>query len=212
MPDSSALNLRGEFLLSPISFSADSLTSVALHQRTEYLAAQAEEMTSKLQYRSAQLTDRPVLNVNASYGLKNGFIPNLDILRGNWVAGVQLQVPLYEGGLTGYKEQEAQATMNESNAHVIDVEQQIAAEVRQTISDLHASQNKLETAVLQVQEAAEALSIAQKRFDAGAVSNLDVLDAETALSQAHLLRLRSLYEFVTSRYALDRAVGTPIWK
>lgn len=210
--DSLALNLRGEFALIPVNVDPDSLKSTALRQRPEILSARAEEMTSTLQFRAARLSEMPIVSVNASYGVKNGFIPNLDILRGNWVAGVELRVPLYEGGLTDYKEQEAQATMDGSSAHVMDVERQISSEVNQSVSDLQAAQNKLETAVLQVQQASEALSIAQKSYDAGAVSNLDVLDAETALSQANLFRLRSLYEFVTSRYGLERAIGTAIWK
>ncbi len=210
--DSVQLALRGNFTPTVVSLNADSLLSVALRQRPEIRSAQAAEITSSLQYRSVKLSDMPVVSVNGSYGVKNGFIPNLDILRGNWVAGIELRVPLYEGGVTGYKEQEAEATLNGSRAHVADVERQVSEEVRQSISDLRAAQAKLETAALQVEQATAALDIAQKSYEAGTVSNLDVLDAETALSQANLFRVRALYEFVSSRYGLDRAIGTAIWK
>ncbi len=212
MPDSVPLNLRGDFTLTSVSLNTDSLVAQALRQRPEVLAAEATKMTSSLQYQSVRLADRPVVSVNGSYGVKNGYIPNLDILRGNWVAGIELQVPLYEGGITGYKEQEAEATLNGSTAHVADVERQVTAEVKQSISDLRAAQDKIQTATLQVEQATAALDIAQRSYDAGTVSNLDVLDAETALSQANLYRLRALYEFVTSRYGLERSIGTAIWR
>jgi len=212
LSESTPLNLRGEFLLTPVSLDSDSLTAVALRQRTEYKEAQSGELTAKLQYQLAQKSDMPTLNVNALYGVKNGYIPNLDVLHGNWVAAIDLQVPIYEGGNTGYREEEAQATLSGSQAHITDVERQIAAEVRQAISDMRAAEGKLEATSLQVQQAKDALSIAQRSFDAGTVSNLDVLDAETSLSQAHLFRLRALYEYVTSRYTLEHAIGTPIWR
>ena len=211
LPDSTPLNLRGEFHLAPTALDTDSLTSIALVQRTDYQQAQSEEQTAKLQYQLAEKSDMPILALNASYGIKNGFIPNLNVLRGNWVAGIDLEVPLYEGGNTGYKEEEAQANLRGSEAHVNDTKLQIAADVRQAISDVHAAEGKLDATSLEVQQAKDALSIAQRRFDAGTVSNLDVLDAETSLSQAHLLRLRALYQYVSSRYALEYAIGTPIW-
>ncbi len=211
IPDSVNLNLRGDFTLMPVGLNRDSLIAVALRQRPEVLAAQAVQMTSNLQFRSVKLADMPVVSINGAYGVKNGYIPNLDILRGNWVAGIDLRIPLYEGGITGYKEQEAEATLNGSTAHLADVERQVSAEVKQSISDVRASGDKLQSAALQVEQATAALDIAQKSYDTGTVSNLDVLDAETALSQANLFRLRALYEFVTSRYALERAIGTAIW-
>jgi outer membrane protein len=212
LPDSTPLKLNGEFLTSSLSLDSDSLTDLALRQRPDYLASRQAEKTAGLQYRLSQVSDMPTLNVNAAFGVKNGFIPNLDILRGNWVAGVQVQVPLYKGGKTEYQEEEAQAALDGSRDHTSDLERQIHSEVRQAISDLSAARDKLEATALQVKQAEDALSIAQKRYDAGTVSNLDVLDAETSLSQAHLLRLRALYAFVTSRYALDHAIGTKVWQ
>ncbi len=212
VPESTPVNLRGRFEVEPVNLNTDSLVALAMQQRPEYRAAQSEVQTATLQFRLAQVSDLPTLNVNAAYGVKNGYIPNLDILHGNWVAGVELQVPLYEGNRTQYKEEEAQATLGGSQAHVTDVERQITSDVRQAVSDVRTAMGKLATSLLQVQQATDALSIAQKRYDAGTVNNLDVLDAETSLSQAHLLRLRAQYEYVSSRYALERSVGSPIWK
>ncbi len=211
VPDSAAVRLRGDFQIVPVSSNPDSLTAVALQQRPEYLGAKSEAQTASLQYRLSRVSDMPTLNVNAAYGVKNGYIPNLDILRGNWVAGIELSVPLYEGNKTKYQEEEAEATLSGSQAHVNDVGRQILAEVRQAISDVRSAGEKLQRSTLQIEQATQALSIAQKRYDAGTVSNLDVLDAETSLAQAHLLQLKALYDYVSSRYGLERAIGTKIW-
>ena len=43
------------------------------------------------------------------------------------------------------------------------------------------------------------------------VPNLDLLDAETTLSQAKLIRLRAFYDYTMSLYALDRTTGRKVW-
>jgi outer membrane protein len=58
-----------------------------------------------------------------------------------------------------------------------------------------------------VRRAEAAVSLADVRYQAGVVTNLDVLDAQTSLQEARLLRLRAEYEVVRSRYELERAVG-----
>ena len=89
----------------------------------------------------------------------------------------------------------------------LDVARQVEGDVQQALANLRASQDKLATSELQVEQADTALSLAETRYRAGVITNLEVLDAQTALAEARLLRLRTQYAFVQSRYALERAVG-----
>jgi outer membrane protein TolC len=66
---------------------------------------------------------------------------------------------------------------------------------------------KIKTSALQVEQAKEALAIATVRYESGVITNLDLLDAETALAQSELLYLEALYQQVISGYALERAIG-----
>ena len=81
----------------------------------------------------------------------------------------------------------------------------------QALANLRASRNKLATADLQVEQADTALSLANTRYRAGVITNLEVLDAQTALAQARLFRVRTQYAFVRSRYELERAIGAKPW-
>jgi len=62
-----------------------------------------------------------------------------------------------------------------------------------------------------VTQAEEAVATAKARYEAGVATNLDVLDAQTSLSNARLARLGAHYEYVTSRYALEKATGARPW-
>jgi outer membrane protein TolC len=67
--------------------------------------------------------------------------------------------------------------------------------------------SKVQISEVQLQQAHEAVSIARTRYETGSVTNLDLLDAETAESSARLMNLQALYRFVISKYELSRAVG-----
>ena len=73
------------------------------------------------------------------------------------------------------------------------------------------SLEKIENSAVQVAQAEAALAQAQAQYDAGVATNLDVLDVQTALSGAKLIRLRAIYEYMVGMNALDKATGKKIW-
>lgn len=207
LPVDAEIRLRGEFIPVAVDINIDSLTAVAKKQRVELVQAHDAERSAELQVHVASLHDMPALKVDLTYGLKNGYFPNLDVLRGNWVAAVEASVPIFNGYRTRSEEQEAQANLRASEAHTRDLERSIFTEVQQAASDVQTSTEKLKTSAVQVDEAKEALSIATVRYGSGVITNLDLIDAETALAQAELLNLEALYQQVLSGYAMERAIG-----
>jgi outer membrane protein len=202
----------GSFAFTPVVRNEDSLVALAYQQRPDILTALNDEESARLQMQVVNAADLPSVNVGVNYGLKNGYMPNLDVLRGNVAASVRFRIPITEGGRTGHQEEEAEATLRAARARTTDLKQQIALEVSQSLSDLNSATEKVGTSELQVRQAREALEIARKRYDAGAITNLDLLDAETSLQQAELLRLQVLYAFTTSRFGLDRSIGAEPWR
>jgi outer membrane protein len=210
-PPQQPLPLKGAFTLTPVRRSGDSLTQLALVQRPEMALARQGEAAAAAARRLAALGQRPSLSVEAQAGFRNGFQPNLDRIEGAWNAGVSVQVPVFDGGRTRDQVDEAEAHLTAAEDHTRDVARRVAAEVQQALANLQASRDKLATADLQVEQADTALSLANTRYRAGVITNLEVLDAQTALAEARLLRVRTQYAFVQSRYDLERAVGAKPW-
>ncbi len=212
LPDSVAVEIKGNFDMSPIQLNSDSLISVALSQFPELKLSKTSEITADIQSHLATLSDRPSFGVNLEYGFKNGYVPNLNTLKSNWLAAAQINVPIFNGFLTRGRESQARANLSAARWHTQDIQRRVIAGVDQAISGVRASQEKLTSSEPQVQQAERALSMAQTRYSAGTATNLDVLDAETALANAQLIRLRAMYELARNRYALERAIGTKIWE
>jgi len=88
----------------------------------------------------------------------------------------------------------------------------VVAEVHQAASDVRASVEKMKSAQLHVKLADQAFSQAKVRYASGVITNLDLLNAETALDEAKLLQLQAIYSYIVSKDALRKAVGEIFWE
>ena len=211
IPYDSTANPSGSFSLNSNSINKDSLLAAAIHERPEMNLALDSENSARMQQNVAGLGDMPNLNIMLSYGLKNGYMPNLDVLRGNWVAGVDVRVPIFDGFRTSANEEEADANLKVSQEHTAQVRKDIISEVQQAVEDLKTKVSKVSTTKIEVDYAEASIQRANAQYRNGAVTNLDVLDAEASLSQARLKYLQALYEAIISNYNLKKAVGEVIW-
>jgi outer membrane protein TolC len=211
LPADQPLNLAGTFPAAPAAPAVDSLVALALTQRPELKISRDGEASAAIQTRLASLGDRPSLAVGVMAGFKNGYVPNLNTLKGNWDAGVQVRVPIFDGFRVRRHVAETQAAAEAAQDHTRDVERRVTTEVRQAVADVQAGVEKLAASDLQVRQAEAAVSMADVRYEAGVITNLDVLDAQTSLQEARLMRLRAQYDVVRARYELERAVGARVW-
>lgn len=201
------INLSGDLTLMPQTTNSDSLLTQAFVQREEIKIAEDARNSLKLQKNVASHGDLPKLNLMANFGFKNGFMPNIDVLRGNWVLGVSADIPIFNGFRKDAQVQEAEANLNANNAQILSLKRKIKTEVDQSISQLKTSQAQLSTTELQVEQAKQAVQRAEASYENGVITNLDLLDAETSLAEAELLHLRVVYQNVVNTYALKEAVG-----
>ncbi len=206
-PSNKKLILTGNFNEDLTSINTGALVEEAFNKRPEMKLARDAENSAKVSKQVASLTDKPTVSVIAEYGFKNGFEPNLDVLRGNWAAGVNASIPIFNGNLKDAKVEEAEANLKSSSDKILELERTIKAQVQQAAADLKASRLKIKTTEVQVEHAQEAVSRAELSYRDGVITNLDVIDAETSLSAAELLRLRVSYQNVINTYALKEAVG-----
>ncbi len=209
--DDAPLRLKGEFTINPPPDSVGPLISLALNQRPEILLSKDSESAARIQYKLASMGKMPMINMSLSYGFKNGYFPNLNALKANWVAGMRLQVPVFEGFRTRYRKEESHARVRAAIHHQDDMTNLVVSQVKQAFSEVRTSNEKLKNAELQVRQAEQALSMAKVRYQAGVITNLDLLDAETSNAQANQVFLRAKYDYVTSQYRLEQATGTQLW-
>jgi len=201
----------GNFFITIPEINEASLISKAFLQRPEIKLAAENESSAKISTQVAGLGNKPTLSIGLGYGLENGLFPDLDVLRGTWFAALSANIPIFDGYKTDAKKEEAEAELKSSSQEIFIQERKIKAEVQSAAADLQSSMDKLKTTEVQVKHATEAVARAESQYRDGVITNLDLIDADTALAEAKLLYLQVLYKNVVNKYTLDQVVGEVDW-
>jgi|ERR1035437_195119 outer membrane protein TolC len=210
-PDAS-INVTGNFNISKANFNADSLIQIAIKERSEMKIAHDNEITASLQKLNAGKNDMPSLNFDFMYGFKNGFIPNIDVIRGNFAAAVNFKYPIYNGSKKDFIEQEADANLLSTKSHNDEVEITIKSEVTKALSDITSLDMQFKNISIQIEQAAKSVSRSEIQYRDGTLRNLDLLDAQTNLSEAKLSELQLIFKNLLAYYNLQRAIGKRVWE
>ncbi|MCF7669888.1 MAG: TolC family protein, partial [Verrucomicrobia bacterium] len=88
-----------------------------------------------------------------------------------------------------------------------DIMRKIELEVRTAYSNFREAQEVLESQKKVQEQAEEALRLAKVRNEAGTGTQLDVLDAQTSLTQARTTQIQALRDYTVARAKLERAIG-----
>ncbi len=191
---------------------SDSLINYAYSHRIELSIAKEKETQAQLNFEVVKTQNNPVLNAFASGGYKNGYITSfeasaLDKLWGNYVVGVGLRVPLFDSNRHRYNVDEAKSTIT-STGYDTDIEKRnISNEVVEANVNCIAAKKRIDQYHLQLAQAEEAYQLAKVNFDSGAITNLDLLDSETAVSESQLLLLKANIDYIVFTYRLKIALG-----
>jgi outer membrane protein TolC len=189
----------------------DSLISASVRNRDEIKLAMARTKQAQLRYDLAQTTNHPVINGFVSGGIRNGYIPDLYKPTPNFVAGVGLKVPVFDGKRNKYSLSQAQSAIQESNEDVEMARRNVTNEVVESLANVNSSQQKVDQNQLQVHQASQAFSLAQVSYQSGVITNLELLDVSTALSESNLSLLKARIDNIMNLYKLKWAIGERLY-
>ena len=129
-----------------------------------------------------------------------------DISKG-WIAQVQGSMPIWDSGQIAGQVIQQRALLSESKITYDDDVRQVELEIQQAYSNLQQDRELIQSQEKNVEQAEEALRLAKARLDAGAGTQLDVLNAQVQLLTAQSTRLQALFGYNSSLAEFDRATG-----
>ncbi len=183
----------------------------AFETRTELGALRKAEKLRAENLVAAKAGTKPSVQVFAGYSAKSSsFSSDLtDELHG-WEAGAQLDWKIFDGRLTEGRVKEAEALRRRAQEDITDATRRIELEVRMAWSSFVEAREVLESQKKVQESAEEALRLANARAAAGSSTQLDVLNAQTALTEARTTQSLALHDYAVARARLERAVGEPV--
>ncbi len=215
MDESAPFSLSGGFApLTNDPPDAQAQIAAAMAHRPEVLQAVETENAAGLNRNLAVAGALPTISAHAAMGFKNGIrtASNLDInaLVFDWIAGVQVNVPLFQGFLAVHALEEADKKVLAARENTAAVKRTITTQVLQSLQDADAGRRQVQIAQSQLDQATEMLQVVKLQYDLGMLTNLEYLDAQSALERAQLGSLQAQYRAVLSELAVKQAVGTDI--
>jgi outer membrane protein len=204
-------NLKSDLDNILFTFMSDSLLSIAFTQRNELKIAREKKLIFDLNYKFIAVQDNPVISVVGSAGWKNGYTPDLNKMTANYVAGVSLSIPLFDANKTKNNLLLAESSIKEADYDIDLTKRNITNEVVESEANVNAAAKKIEQFKLQLKQARHAYSLAEINYKTGAITNLDLLDASTTVSESSLLLLKSKIDYVINVFKLKMAIGEKLY-
>ena len=179
--------------------------ATANKERVELQVAEAEIKVKDFKVSAAKAERLPALEFIADYG-ENGNTPFTNALPTRTV-GVQLKVPIFNGGLTRGRINEAQSQQRQMVLQLANVRNEVEQEVRQAWQGLTTTTQQVLAAQRSLALAEKELTMARDRFAAGVANNLEVINAQTALTNARENEVSALAQYYAARINLAASQG-----
>lgn len=143
----------------------------------------------------------PRLNAFGSYELNDSEVYGSGAE--NWMVGVDLRWNLFNGFQNVSAVQKSKADLNVAKYEYGKAKSQAENEIKAAARDLRSAEKKLELAKKIVEQSKESLRIIKDRYAKGLEKTTDLLNAETAFSNAELSYIKTLYFYNVSVFNLE---------
>jgi outer membrane protein TolC len=205
------MTLTDSFDVAPWNLALPDAIQQALERRSELKALRQQVVLQDLNVVNAKSGYKPTVSAFAGYNwMNNEFSTDLSDELDGWVVGGQLSWDLFDGALTIGKVKQAKALYAKSKTDLEDRYRQVELNVRTAYSDFIEAREVLDSQLKVQEQAEESLREANARFDAGTGTQLDVLDAETSLTQARTTQVQAQHDYAAARARLERAIGADL--
>jgi outer membrane protein len=202
------VEVKGELAAPPLDAEARDVVAEALEQRPEIRQLDYQRRMAGESLKIARGSILPTLALGGQYSV---WADALNLRKGTWqnyyTISLSLSLPIFNGFESRARIGQSKAALRELDWTRKGLSNAIAFEVRQAVLNLNQARETLLSQEKNVEQAREAVRIAELNYAEGLATNLDVSTAQVALSQARTNYSQALYDCVISQAQLEKAVG-----
>ncbi len=151
----------------------------------------------------------PSLAVGGAY---NYWSDHLNLKKENWESYYQinlvLNIPIFNGFGNAAKVAQSKAAFRQLEYSQKGLIDSVKFEVQEAVLALRQARESLFSQEKNVEQAQEAVRIADLNYAEGLATNLDVSSAQVALSQAKTNHVQALYDYAVALAQIEKSMGT----
>ena len=196
--------LSTQLLLPQPAQDFDTLINIALEDRPDYRKLLHDVRGSELSVKNAARTSSPTIN-----GSAGGSLSKREGSRASneYTIGISVNIPVIDGGSEKAAIDSARAQLEEVNADLDSLRQQITHDVRSAALTLINATDRVKSSQTSVEYSEENLTLARGRYEVGVGTPLELSDAVSSLATSRYTYYQALYDAQTARADLDLALG-----
>jgi outer membrane protein TolC len=183
----------------------DALIGAAQAHRPEFVAQQATIAAAEASERASAWRWSPTLSAFGNVRLQNytGFSGD----KYAWALGLELDWVVFDGGVRDAQRHLADAQRREAEARLELIHDSVSDEVANAHGSLATKRKGVGSAQRSVELARETLRLVRAQYEAGAVKQLDVLQAQDVLVSAEVALAQAHFDVALADLQLRRAAG-----
>lgn len=208
--DTTDLAAEGSLAVAKREVSLVAALSEARAHRPEVLRQEKLEKSADLDVDAAKSGYKPTVSAVGGYAWSR---PSLTTTSGNlhgWSAGVQASWNLFDSRATAGRVVQARSRARQVRFGSDDVRIGVELDVRTAHANLKEALELLVAAEQVVAQAQESLRLSQSRYSSGVATQLDVLTAQSALTEARSNLAQAQHNHAVALASLDRATGVAV--
>ena len=156
----------------------------------------------------AKAGNKPRLDFSASWGKKSYGLKTLSSSGTAWNAGLFATIPLFDGNRTKGRVAQARSELASITLEEVKMRDGIALDVRTAVNAVGEATEIMTALVGTVKQAERLLFLAEKGFELGVKTRLEVQDAELNVSVARANLARAQRDYRVARVNLEWVAGT----
>lgn len=184
---------------------------VAETNNLDFLLAKDKIKQAESDLSIIKVAEKPMIGLRASTGIKNGYVPYIQDMRFNYMAGVSFTMPIYNGGKNRQQQKLQQNIIKQNEMAVESLSSTYKKDIEQALTDIASSLSRIKNTQGQTEQALNAQELATNRLKSGSGTNLEITNASTNVQRAALTRLRYEYQLCLAKLELTRLMGYQYW-
>ncbi|WP_298412059.1 TolC family protein [Hydrotalea sp.] len=189
----------------------DDLISIAQATNMDFVIMKDKIKEALSDVNIAKLSNKPMVGLQAAAGYKNGYVPEVENPRFNYLAGIGITIPIYNGGKTKQQVKLAQNIVKQNELAQETLNNDYKKNIQQALTDIKSNMERIQNTNGQIEEAVYAEKLAASRFLNGTGTNLELTNAGTNVQRAALTRLQYEYQLCLAKIELARLIGYQYW-
>ena len=206
----SDVTLVGSLEYRPETFEFAELVRTAMLNRPDLLRAEAALRMADESLKIVKGSCGPSADafVSGKYQNPNPNDPSRDEWKDDWSAGLQVTYTLADGGERRGKLIQAKSVKRQAEASLRNAEESARVEIVQALLDLRNAEELYQSQAKNIDLSREALRMLENGHKVGKNTQIEVLDARSALTEAMGQYYGAIHSHALARLAVRKAIGT----